>query len=219
MQRYEFAHCYDVAGRVNDDTSGVGGGNGVDETVHKEFSHPEMLPSIMTCCVGYLIPDGCVLACDGRVTNEATWDILSDSDNKFGIFGSIVCVYAGTIDQILQDLQRKPPRSLSDFRKRIIDKDSVDNNRDCEFLAYDTKSGVLARLDRLGDCIPITKYSAIGTGGPYSLGVFDATKEKTDLVAAQKLCRRAVKAAIRRNASCGGKIKTITVVGGAVTLT
>ena len=174
----------------------------------------------MTAAVAYHVPGvGCVLACDSRAACTETGHVFTDEDQKWALLGSLTVVCAGTPGALWLDLRTRPPRNMDALRKRIAAVSSDDDKLKYEFLVYDQRTDWLAYLDDGGDAISIGRRGAIGAGGPLSMGVMDAARAPQTLDAAARLTRRAVAIACRRNAFCGGRVRTVVVSRkGAVVL-
>lgn len=167
----------------------------------------------MTVGVVIRVPGlGAVLACDSRVSGDSG-SIMTDTDQKWGEFGSVVAVCAGALGGLWIDLKDSPPRNWKEFRERITDLDANDHDRSYEIMVYDRAKDRVIHTDHQGDALMPGNYGVIGCGGPLALGVLDAVKPPSTLEAAAKLAHRAVKIACRRNAFCGGRVRTILVRG------
>lgn len=143
------------------------------------------------------------MACDGRVCDSATNAILSDSEKKYALCGSISVLVAGTLGKMWVQLQAKPPKSYASFRVSIDEH----ADEDTEWLAYDR------RADRLfmGDVVISQNVAGIGCGSPFGLGALEALPRAKTLEVAYKHVQSAMTIACRRNASCGGRIRILTV--------
>jgi hypothetical protein len=167
----------------------------------------------MTVCSAYRVPGlGAVMVCDGRVS-DGNSTILTDTSEKWLVAGSAVASYAGAIGGKWLDLRDNPPKDWTALWAALIDHDATAHGLDYEILAYDRKRDRLLRTDHQGSALTVGLYSAIGAGGDIALGVLDALPAPRTLEGAVKLCQRAVRAAIRRNASCGGRIRTLIMRG------
>lgn len=167
----------------------------------------------MTVGVVIRVPgQGAVLACDGRVTADSG-SIFSDTDQKWGEFGSVVATCAGSLGGLWVDLKDSPPRNWKEFRERITDLDASDHDRAYEILVYDRVKDRIIHTDHQGDMLSPGSHGVIGCGGPLALGVLDAAKPPATLEGAAKLASRAVKIACKRNAFCGGRVRVVIVRG------
>jgi ATP-dependent protease HslVU (ClpYQ) peptidase subunit len=158
----------------------------------------------MTCCLSYRIPgEGAILACDGRVTNGDSSDILSDSEKKFAICGSVVVLMAGTLGKMWFQLQDAPPKTYKSFRALL----TKHGDSDTEWIVYDKAS------DRMfvGDVMASRNIAGIGCGASFGLGALEALPLAKNLADAHKAVSTAIAIACRRNASCGGRIRILTV--------
>lgn len=168
----------------------------------------------MTVGIAIRVPgQGAVLACDSRIIELESLNIYTDSEQKFGVFGSCVALYAGSLGGLWVDLREDPPRNWSELRKKITDLEAADHDRSYDVLVYDRTKDRLLCSSHQGDGFQIGLYSGIGCGAAVALGVLDATRALGSLEAAAKAAHRAVKAACKRNAACGGKIRTLIVHG------
>lgn len=157
----------------------------------------------MTVGVGYRVPGlGAVLCSDGRVTHDDL--IVSDSTKKYIVCGSTVVLIAGTVGQVWRQLQERPPRSFAAFREAL-----AAHADEQDWLAYDRRS------DRLwsGELQLSAPFGALGTGSSIALGALEALPLAKTLEAAERAALSAVRIACRRQASCGGRIRTVIVPG------
>lgn len=138
---------------------------------------------------------------------------MSDTDQKWGEFGSVVAVCAGTLGGLWVDLKDAPPRNWTEFRARITDLDATKHDREYEIMVYDRARDRIVHTDHQGDALWPGLYGAVGCGGPVALGVLDASKAPATLESAAKLATKAVRIACRRNIYCGGRIRTLIVRG------
>lgn len=166
----------------------------------------------MTVGIIYRVPGhGAVIGCDSRLTDESG-AISSDHWEKWGIFGSVIACYAGTIGGLWQDLRDKPTKNWPEFRKAITDLDATQaHDRDYEVLVYDRRKDIIWHTGHQGDAVRHGGYAAIGAGGGIALGALDVSSPAKSLDSAERLVRRAVKISCRRHSSCGGRIKTVVV--------
>lgn len=152
------------------------------------------------------------MACDSRVTST-TGAILTDSDQKWGEFGSVMAVCAGTLGGLWLELKENPPRNWKEFREAIKDLNAEDHGRDYEIMAYDRVTDRIIHTDHQGDGLMPGVHGVVGCGGPLALGVLDAAKPPTSLEAAARLAKRAIQIACRRNIYCGGRVRVVQVGG------
>jgi ATP-dependent protease HslVU (ClpYQ) peptidase subunit len=158
----------------------------------------------LTVCLGYRIPgEGAILACDGRVTDSGSFAILSDAEKKYALCGSVTVLMAGTMGKMWMQLQTNPPKSYKALRAAI----DSHGDADTEWLAYDK------RADRLfvGDVMSSRNIAGIGAGSSFGLGALEALPLAKTLTEAHKAVSTAIAIACRRNASCGGRIRILTV--------
>lgn len=143
------------------------------------------------------------MACDGRVCDSETNEILSDSEKKYALCGAITVLVSGTLGKMWIQLQANPPRTYASFRASI-DEHADD---DTEWMAYDR------RADRLfiGDVLITRNIAGIGCGSPFGLGALEALPLAKTLDTAYKHVHTAMTIACRRNASCGGRIRILTI--------
>lgn len=144
-----------------------------------------------------------MLACDGRVVDADSNTIYSDSEKKFAICGSVTVMVAGNFGKLWAKIQASPPKSWTGLRAAIDE--NMDD--DTEWLAYDRKTDRLY----LGDVIMGRPIAGIGCGSPFGLGALEAIPLAKTLETAQKAVSSAMAIACRRNASCGGRIRILTI--------
>jgi len=158
----------------------------------------------VTVCLGYRIPGvGAVLACDGRITDGSSNDILSDNEKKYAICGNMVVLVAGTFGKLWNKIQTSPPKSFTALRMAINDHMGDDS----EWLVYSKSEDRLY----LGDMLVSRPIAGIGCGSAFGLGALEALPLAKTLEAAQQAVSTAMAIACRRNASCGGRIRLITI--------
>lgn len=168
----------------------------------------------MTVGVVLRVPgQGAVLACDSRSCDDETGAIFSDTDQKFGEFGSVVACYAGCIGGVWVGFKDSAPRNWAELLKRATDLDADAHKVDYEILAYDRTKDRIMHADHTGDALHVPSHAAIGCGGPIALGVLDSVKFPSTLEAAAKLARKAVRIACKRNVFCGGRVRVVIVRG------
>jgi ATP-dependent protease HslVU (ClpYQ) peptidase subunit len=157
----------------------------------------------MTVGLAVRIPGhGAVLACDGRITVESTGQILSDTEKKFAICGSIAVLVAGNLGPQWTLLQAQPPKSYAALRDVIATGDS-----DVEWMAYDRKTDKLMYADNITNRL----VAGVGSGSPFGIGALEAGSQPKTLPEARERIERAIGIAIRWNSSCGGRVRVITV--------
>ena len=157
-----------------------------------------------TICLAYRVAgEGAILACDGRIVDADTNAIISDADKKYVVCGSTVVMIAGTFGKLFHKIATSPPKSFAGVRAAIDD--HMDD--DAEWLAYDK------RKDRLylDDIVLGRPIAGIGAGSPFGLGALEALPLARSLDAAYKAVSIAMTIACRRNASCGGRVRMLTV--------
>lgn len=143
------------------------------------------------------------MACDGRIVDADSNTILSDGDKKYVICGSAVALVAGTFGRLFHQIAASPPKNYAAFRTMITEH-MTDQT---EWLIWDR------RTERLyvGD-VPVPRpIAGIGAGAAFGLGALEALPLAKSLDAAYKAVSIAMNIACRRNASCGGRIRIITV--------
>lgn len=127
---------------------------------------------------------------------------MTDNQSKFAVYPTGCCMIAGHMTQPWTALQQDPPktfRALQEMIPKLSD--------DSEVLVYDR------RQDKTfyGD-LPVGRaYAGIGAGSPIALGALEAMPMPRDLEAAAKAVNKAVEVAIKLNASCGGRIRTVII--------
>lgn len=158
----------------------------------------------MTICLSYRVPgEGAILACDGRILDAETNTIMSDADKKYVVCGATVVMMAGNFGKLFHEITTSPPKSFAGVRAAIDD----NMNDDAEWLAYDKRSDRLY----LNDLVLGRPIAGIGAGSPFGLGALEALPLAKTLEAAYKAVSIAMVIACRRNASCGGRIRILTV--------
>lgn len=168
----------------------------------------------MTVGVALVVPGkGAVIACDGRVSGESG-NILNDLDEKWLIGqGSYVATCAGMIGGLWFDLRKRPPKTVAQLRRKTMDLEAIDHDRNYELLVYDMRSQTVLHSDHQGDTQPHSGSLAIGCGAPYALGLIDAAPAPRTLAAAERTARAAVASACKRHSACGGRVRVILVEG------
>jgi len=147
--------------------------------------------------------EGAILACDGRILDAETNEIRIDGDKKYIVCGSTVVMIAGNFGKLFHRIATSPPKSFAGVRAAIDD--HVDD--DSEWLAYDKRSDRLY----LNDIVLGRPIAGIGAGSPFGLGALEALPLAKSLDAAFRAVSVAMIIACRRNASCGGRIRMLTV--------
>lgn len=166
----------------------------------------------MTVCVAVRVPgDGAVVGCDSRVSDSDTGYIFTDQDTKWLQTGSAIVLGAGCFGDLWQSLRASPPRSWSELYPKLVDKNAADNERDAEYLIYDRRKDRLLRCDSVGDVLVLGLSGAVGCGATLALGVIESAKTPESLDEAATLVQKALKLTCRKNAFCGGRIRTIVV--------
>jgi ATP-dependent protease HslVU (ClpYQ) peptidase subunit len=163
----------------------------------------------LTVLVGVVVPgEGCVLACDSRVSIGAT--ILSDDCPKYVIAGSCVALVCGEDGGLLDALDGS--RNVDELRYRALE---YQNGKDLDWalLVYDRRSEKLVYFEGSGATVLLDDFGALGSGGTLALGALTYAGKPRTLASAQKLARRACQVAIRHNATCGGKVRVLTIRG------
>lgn len=176
----------------------------------------------MTVGVVYRVPGlGAVLGCDSRITDTDSGLIHSDHVEKWLIGGSVVACYAGSVGGLWGEIREAPPRTWVDLRKALVDLDATESHdRDYDALAYDRRTDTLWHTDHQGEALRKGLFGTIGCGGSVALGVLEASAAPRSIEGAERLVRRAVKAACKYNSACGGRVRILVVRGkrGAITV-
>lgn len=173
----------------------------------------------MTVGVAYRVPGhGAVLCCDGRICDPDTGAVHTERAEKWMVGGSVVAMYAGEIGWAWLGLRDNPPKTWRELCERL--EELRDRELDYSILAYDRTKDRLVHTDSADGAALPGLYGAVGCGGSVALGALDASPAPTSLTAAAKLVARAVRIACRRNAMCGGRVRTLVIPGrrGAVTV-
>lgn len=165
----------------------------------------------VTVGIVYRVPGhGAVLGCDSR-TCMSDGSIITDHDEKWSIFGTVIACVAGEVGGLWMDLIDTPPTTWPAFRKAFTDPLADAQERTFELLAYDRRADVLWHTDHRGEALKRGMYATIGCGGPYAQGVLDASGPPKTLDAAGRLVRRALAITCRRHSACGGRLRTVTI--------
>jgi len=143
------------------------------------------------------------MACDGRITDAGSNDILSDNEKKYAVCGNMVVLVSGTFGKLWNKIQTSPPKSFTALRSAITE--SMEN--DTEWLVYSKSEDRLY----LGDMLVSRPIAGIGCGSAFGLGALEALPLAKTLEDAQKAISIAVSIACRRNASCGGRVRLLTI--------
>lgn len=159
-------------------------------------------PSSMTAIVGVHVPGyGAVLASDGRLSDD---DGLIHSDRaiklaraKWGILAM-----AGHI-QALPVLARRTSMQLA-YQTPVPE-------LEYDVIAYDG-SGLYC-WDHTRSVVHVHSHTSAGCGGHIALGVLEASDHVKTLDEAVQKAKAAVRAAIRRNTGCGGKVRVLKFAG------
>ena len=145
------------------------------------------------------------MVCDGRVTSEDGW-IYTDTDRKGLQTRGLSAVCAGSLGSVWDSLLAQPPKSLDELRERLVcDKPG----HVYEVLASDGRGIYL--IDQTGAVLQQGQYATIGSGGAVALGALDVMATPKSLKDAELQLRTAVRVAIRRVSSCGGRVRTYRV--------
>lgn len=166
----------------------------------------------MTVGIIYRVPGlGAVLGCDGRVSGNFG-EILTDTDQKYLVGGSVIACCAGNLGGAWDPLIDDPPRTWADLRKRVAR--PLEAEWEYTLLAYCRRTDSLWLTDQDSATLRLGVYGAIGCGADLALGVLDASKPPRTLEAAEKLVRRAIAVACKRNSACGGRVRTVVARKG-----
>lgn len=172
--------------------------------------------ALVTVIAVYRIPgEGAVLCADGRVTSGSS--IITDTCDKWQVCGSVVLGIYGADGGLPQALE--PAKNWAEVMKRATEY-TTGKPLDWGLLAYDRRADRVVLGDSAGGEYSTLNIFAVGAGGDYAQGWLDGQKKAKSLNEAARLCKQALKAVFRRDASCGGRIKTLIVRGkrGAVQL-
>lgn len=155
------------------------------------------------------------MCADGRVTQGSS--IITDTCDKWQVCGSVVLGIYGSDGGLPQALE--PAKNWVEVMKRAAEY-SAGKPLDWGLLAYDRRADRIVLGDCAGGEYSTLNVFAVGAGGDYAQGWLDGQKKARNLDEAARLCKQAQKAVFRRDASCGGRIKTLIVRGrrGAVQL-
>lgn len=165
----------------------------------------------LTIGVGLRLPGmGCVLACDSRITTD-DGTIVSDYDEKWAECGSIVALCAGSLGALWDDLRETPTKNWREFRAKVTNLQATQQDLEYEILLYDRRKDRLLLSSHHGDGVVVRNFGGIGAGAAYALGYLDGAPAPTSLTAATKLVENAVRVACKRNSSCGGRIRVLTI--------
>lgn len=165
----------------------------------------------MTVCLAYRVPgEGCVLVSDGRVTDGAL-RVLTDSCDKSAVLGSCVALVAGCDGRALQDLQELKVKKYADILAYVRSRHGESEDY-WQLIVWDRSGQKLYTLD---SALTELEHSvaAIGCGSDIATGVLSALPHPQSLEEATRALNKAARVACRRNAGCGGRIRTIVVRG------
>lgn len=163
----------------------------------------------MTCIVAYRVPgEGAVLSCDSRVTDESA--IVTDTCDKWLICGNVLLGISGHDGGLMPTIA--PARSWADV-VRLSAEYSRGRELEWEILAYDRRADRLMSLDHHGTQLVLGNAAAAGHGAAYALGALDVLPRARSLDKAAALATKAVRVAIRRDTSCGGRVRTFVARG------
>ena len=158
----------------------------------------------MTVAVAIRVPGvGCVIGSDGRITEDCA--ILADSFVKWSDWGGLVSCWAGDLAK-KTDLDRAPPADLDALRAKLRT-----GGGETSVLVYDRAADRLTHTGSDAWLIPVASHWAIGSGGNVALGFLDGQRPAADLKSAAGLALRALRAAVRRRSSCGGRLRVVQV--------
>jgi hypothetical protein len=152
---------------------------------------------------------GAVLGCDSRVTADGG-AIMTDEDEKWLTAGTTVSCCAGQLAGVWDALRESPPDDFDELRHAFTEAPSAAN---FETLTYDRVRDKIWWCSNNGEAIDRGAYATIGSGGDVALGVLDALPAPKTLAQAEKLVRRALEAACKRNCACGGRLRILTIPG------
>lgn len=158
--------------------------------------------------------EGAVLFSDGRVTEGLR--IVTDTCEKYAVLGSCVALVFGTDGRVLQDLGDAGARSYDDVVKYVNDRAERHIGVQVPtwgLLVYERRNGVLYGIDSDTTEIVYTQSATGGCGGDLALGALSVLTRPKTLDDAVRVGQKAVRAAIRGNAGCGGRVNTLVVKG------
>lgn len=161
----------------------------------------------MTVGVAYRIPSvGAVLVSDGRVTHSG--GLVSDSEKKYVVCGTTVCLVSGVVGPMWRKLQEKPPRSFAAFRDALFENEKLEEHEDrTAWLAYDRHRDQLWS----GEIRCATAFATLGSGGDLARGALEALPAAKTLEDAKARAVTAVKIACKCNVECGGRLRILVV--------
>lgn len=173
--------------------------------------------TLVTCIVACRVPGkGAVIACESRVT--AGTEIITDACDKWMVCGTVVLAIAGHDGGLVQALTGS--KNLPGVLKAAAEYSSAHNGLNWQIIGYDMPRDQLLQLDSDGALIVVErKVTAGGSGGSYALGWLEAQRAPKTLGAAARSTTLAVRAAIKRDCACGGRVRVLSIPkNGAITV-
>ena len=162
--------------------------------------------SSMTCLVGYRIPGvGAAIACESRLSAGTV--IASDECKKWLVCGSVVLAVSGTDGGLLPALSKARCRTWAQVEE-AAEEYSRPRGLSWEMIAYDQRLDLMVVCDSSG-CVQATDCYASGSGGSYAWGWFESRPRPETLPDVARTLRASVRAAIRRDSGCGGRVWSV----------
>lgn len=163
----------------------------------------------MTCIVACRVPGkGAVIASDSRVT--AGTEIITDACDKWMVCGTLALAISGHDGGLVQVLTGC--KSLQEVMQKAAEYSNAHSGLNWQIIGYDRTRDKLLQLDSDGALIVVERaITAGGSGGSYALGWLEAQRAPQTLVGAARATTLAVRAAIKRDCACGGRVRVLTV--------
>lgn len=163
----------------------------------------------MTAIASIRIPGkGIVIAADGRVTGSDA-SIVSDDCRKITDIGRFVVAAAGYDGPLMHWLRKLRPATWTDLIGVV--EEAQNESQPWDALVVDKQTHKLLEVDSGLYAAAYTHRRALGSGSDIVTGFLDASPTPKTLAEAERLAKAAVRAACRRNALCGGKIRSVVV--------
>lgn len=165
----------------------------------------------MTCIIAARVPGrGAVIACDSRVT--AGTEIVTDACDKWLVCGTVALAISGRDGGLVHAL--RGAKNLPELMKAAAEYSSAHTEQNWLLVAYDRTKDQLLQLDSDGALMPCERrFVAGGSGGSYALGWIEAQRTPKTLATAASVSRDAVRAAMKRDCACGGRVRVLTIRG------
>lgn len=162
----------------------------------------------MTVLAAVRVPGkGCVLAADSRVT--AGTSIVTDTCVKVLRCGAVVAGVSGHDGSLLTAL--KGTRNWDEVLRGAFKYAADHPALDWSLLVYDSGADVLRYVDSDETVLDSGLVATGGCGAPYARGWLDAQAPARTLEVARAQAMGAVRAAIKRDSACGGRVRTIVL--------